>query len=131
MNPRRRFIAIAPWYALGGASLLAACSPPAAPPAPMPAPAPAPMPAPADTAAAPAAAGAMVDPAESQATALGYVPVSAQVDKTKYPTHADSQVCGNCALYTGAAGAASGPCSIFGGRQVSAQGWCSAWAKKA
>ena len=81
--------------------------------------------------AAPAAAGAMVNPTEPQAAALGYVPVSTQVDKTKYQTHADTQVCSNCALYTGAAGAASGPCSIFGGRQVSAQGWCSAWAKKA
>ena len=136
MNPRRRFIAIAPWYALGGASLLAACSdraPPAAPAvgsaaSPTPAPAPAPVTAPTP---APAAAGAMVDPAESQAVALGYVVASSQVDKTKFTTHADSQVCANCALYTGAAGASAGPCSIFAGRQVNAQGWCSAWAKKA
>lgn len=135
MNPRRRFIAIAPWYALGSVSLLAACSDRAPPPAPAPMPAappaPAPAPMPAATTTSPAAAGAMVDPTESQAVALGYVAVSSRADKTKYPAHADSQNCANCVLYSGAAGAAAGPCSIFGGRQVSAQAWCSAWAKKA
>lgn len=141
MNSRRRFIAIAPWVALGGTSLLAACSdskappssaPSAAPsPSPTPAPMPAPSPAPAETSAAPTAAGAMVSPTEPQAAALGYVAMSSQADQAKYPAHSKSQNCAGCALYTGAAGAAAGPCSIFGGRQVSAQGWCSAWAKKA
>jgi len=134
MNPRRRFIAIAPWYALGGASLLVACSPspPSAPaPTPQPAPPPAPAPAPVDMAAAPAAAGTMVNPSEAQAVALGYVALSSQADKAKYPTHTTAQSCSVCALYSGAAGAPAGPCSIFSGRQVSAQGWCSAWAKKA
>lgn len=82
-------------------------------------------------AAAPAAAGTMVSPSESQAVALGYVAVSSQADKTKYPTHTEAQKCAGCALYSGAAGAAAGPCSIFAGRQVAAEGWCSAWAKKA
>ena len=135
MNPRRRFIAIAPWYALAGSALLAACSPPASPPGsaadPAPTPAPAAATPPVDTAATPAAAGSMVNPAEPQAVALGYVALSSQVDKARYPMHADSQNCAGCALYSGAAGASAGPCSIFAGRQVSAPGWCSAWSKKA
>ena len=137
MNPRRRFIAIAPWYALGGASLLAACSdraPPAGPAAgsaASPTPAPVPAPAPVSTSTTPAAPSAMVDPTESQAVALGYVVATSQVDKAKYKMHVDTQVCANCVLYSGAVGASSGPCSIFAGRQVNAQGWCSAWAKKA
>ena len=72
-----------------------------------------------------------MSPSEPQAVALGYVLVSSQADKAKYATHADSQACAGCALYSGAAGAAAGPCSIFAGRQVSAKGWCSAWSKKA
>ncbi len=145
MNPRRRFIAIAPWYALGGVSLLAACSEKAPPPAPVASPAPAPMPAAepapmpaaspapmaADASPSQAATGGAVSPSEPQAVALGYVALSTQADKTKFPAHMDSQVCSGCALYSGAAGAKTGPCSIFAGRQVNAQGWCSAWVKKA
>lgn len=136
MNPRRRFIAIAPWLALGSASLLAACSPPPPPPAPAPSPAPeppAPAPAPEAAASAPAAAPAasgVVSVTEPQALALGYVLLTTQVDQAKYPAHTAEQKCLNCALFTGAAGADSGPCSLFGGRQVAAQGWCSAWVKK-
>jgi len=84
-----------------------------------------------DAAPAQGAAGGMVSPSEPQAAALGYVVLTSQADRTKFPAHADSQICANCALYTGAVGAQAGPCSIFAGRQVSAQGWCSAWVKKA
>ena len=141
MNPRRRFIAIAPWYALGSVSLLAACSdrapPPESVPAPTPAAEPGPMPsaspAPMATDASPpqAASQGAVSPSEAQAAALGYVVLSSQADQAKFPGHVSSQVCSNCSLYSGAAGAQSGPCSIFAGREVAAQGWCTAWAKKA
>ena len=145
MNSRRRFIAIAPWYALGSVSLLAACSdrtpPPESVPAPVPAPTPVaepgPMPSasptPMATDASPpqAAPQGAVSPSEAQAVALGYVVLSSQADQAKFPGHASSQICANCSLYSGAAGAQSGPCSIFAGREVAAQGWCTAWAKKA
>ena len=73
----------------------------------------------------------MVDPADANAVALGYVVQSSQVDGAKYKTHAAGQACGNCALFGGAAGAATGPCPLFAGKQVSAVAWCSAYAKKA
>ena len=133
MNPRRRFIALTPWWALGStAVLLAACSERTPAPAPMPAPAPAPA-EPAVTAApgpSPAALGP-VNPAEPQAAALGYVALTIQVEAAKYPNHTAAQQCAGCSLYSGAAGSTAGPCSIFGGREVAASGWCSAWVKKA
>jgi hypothetical protein len=139
MKTRRRFVMLMPWVPLAGVSLLAACSdkapPPAASPAPAPAPAPSPAPSPAAVAepAAPTTASAptLVSPSDPQAQTLGYVPLSSQADGMKYKTHAASQNCSNCALYTGKAGEAAGPCPLFAGRLVSAEGWCSAWAKKA
>lgn len=140
MTSRRRFISILP---LAGVSLLAACSDKAAPPPapaaapaadPAPPPAPAAPPAQATASAAPATAGAggaMVEPGDAQAVALGYVDDASKVDKAKYPAHADGQACSNCALYQGKAGDAAGPCPLYAGKQVSAKGWCSAYSKKA
>jgi hypothetical protein len=71
---------------------------------------------------------AETDPA---AVAQGYKADSTKVDAKKFPKHAATQTCGNCALYQGKAGAASGPCALFPGKDVSAKGWCQAWAKKA
>jgi hypothetical protein len=76
-------------------------------------------------------AQAMVAETDPQATALGYKPDAAKIDKTKQPKYAAGQVCGNCALFQGAAGAAAGGCPLFAGKQVSSKGWCSAYAKKA
>ncbi len=73
----------------------------------------------------------MVNEKDAQAVSLGYAANSAKVDATKYPKHAATQICSNCALYSGKAGEASGPCAIFPGKQVAAKGWCSAYAKKA
>jgi hypothetical protein len=68
-----------------------------------------------------------VSETDPQAAALKY-----KKDATKAPERKDaSATCGNCALYTGKAGAATGPCTLFQGKLVSAKGWCSAWAKKA
>ena len=132
MNPRRRFIALTPWWALGStAALLAACS--ERTPAPAPVPPPAPAPAPVDTAAPAASAAplAAVSAGEPQAAALGYLPLARDADAAKFPKRTAEQQCAGCALYSGAAGSAAGPCSIFGGREVAAAGWCSAWVKKA
>jgi hypothetical protein len=76
-------------------------------------------------------AAPMVDEKDAAATGLGYAADTAKVDAKKYPKHAAAQMCSNCALYTGKAGAASGPCPLFAGKEVAAKGWCSAYAKKA
>ena len=73
----------------------------------------------------------MVNEKDGQAVALGYAADSTKVDAKKFPKHAATQLCSNCALYSGKAGDAAGPCGIFPGKQVAAKGWCSAWAKKA
>jgi hypothetical protein len=73
----------------------------------------------------------MVNEKDAQAVSLGYAADSTKVDAKKYPKHVATQMCSNCALYSGKAGEASGPCGIFPGKQVAAKGWCSAYAKKA
>jgi len=77
------------------------------------------------------AAAPMVAETDANAKGLGYVADSAKADGKKYPKHAATQMCGNCALYQGKAGEASGACPLFAGKQVDAKGWCSAYAKKA
>ena len=68
---------------------------------------------------------------DPQAAALGYKADGSKVDKAKYPQHAATQLCNNCALYQGKATDAMAPCTLFAGKQVAGKGWCSAWAKKA
>ena len=77
------------------------------------------------------AQGAMVAETDAQAAALGYKADSTKVDKAKFPKHAATQLCNNCALYQGKAADAAGGCPLFAGKQVAGKGWCSAWAKKA
>lgn len=133
---RRRFIAIIPF---AGAALLAACSkepepmPPAAveptplpPMAVEPTPAPTPEPAPATTSGMP-----MVDEADAQALALGYVAEATRADAVKFTSYIAGSQCSNCALYTGQAGDAAGGCPLFPAKQVAAAGWCASWVKKA
>jgi hypothetical protein len=67
---------------------------------------------------------------DPQAVSLGYKADTTKVDQKKFPKHANSQECGGCQFYQGAASAASAPCTIFGGKQVATKGWCSAWVKK-
>lgn len=68
----------------------------------------------------PSHAADAVDPESAQAKALQYTSVSEKEDK-----------CGNCTLYTGAAGDETGPCPLFPGSVVMSSGWCSAWVPKA
>ena len=62
-----------------------------------------------------AQAAPMVDEKDPQAVALGYVADTTKVDAKKYPNHAATQACSNCALYQGkpadAAGGCAGECS--------------------
>ena len=76
-------------------------------------------------------APAMLSETDAQASALGYKADTTKVDAKKYPKHAATQLCSNCALYMGKDKDAAGGCGIFAGKQVAAKGWCSAWAKKA
>jgi hypothetical protein len=78
-----------------------------------------------------ATAPALVNPADEQAQALGYVADASKVDKAKYAKFAAGQACTSCALFQGKATDAAGGCPLFAGKQVAGKGWCSAWAKKA
>ena len=78
-----------------------------------------------------ALAQAKLDEKDPQAVALGYVADSSKADAKKYPKHAATQVCSNCALWQSKPTDALGNCPLFAGKQVDAKGWCSAWAKKA
>ena len=73
----------------------------------------------------------MLAETDAQAAALGYKPDTTKVDTKKFPKHAATQLCSNCALYQGKAADAAGACPLFAGKQVAGKGWCSAWAKKA
>lgn len=73
----------------------------------------------------------MLAETDAQATALGYKADSTKVDAKKFPKHAPTQLCSNCALYQGKAADAAGGCPLFAGKQVAGKGWCSAYAKKA
>lgn len=68
---------------------------------------------------------------DAQAAALGYKADSTKVDAQKFPKHAPTQLCSNCALYAGKPTDAAGLCPLFAGKQVAGKGWCSAYAKKA
>lgn len=72
----------------------------------------------------------MVDPASTQAVALGYYADSKKVDAKKWPKHQPTQLCSNCALYQGKPTDKAGGCPLFPAKQVAGPGWCSAWAKK-
>lgn len=81
-----------------------------------------------------------VDPASSQALALGYIHDASKVDVAKYTKRAGpegaKQFCDNCLFYqqggmkaAGIEGEA-GKCVIFPNGLVAAKGWCNSWSPK-
>lgn len=126
MATRRKFLQFIP---VAGVAVVAACSKkeeaPAAPAEAAPAAAPE-----AAAPAAPAAPAEALTETDAQAVSLGFVLEAAKADKTKFPTYAEGQKCSGCALYAGAADAATAPCGLFGGKLVPGAGWCSAFAAK-
>ena len=78
-----------------------------------------------------ASAQALLDEKTPQAAALGYAADTKKVDAKKYPKHAATQMCNNCALYQGKLSDKQAACPLFAGKLVAGSGWCSAWAKKA
>lgn len=77
------------------------------------------------------AQGALVDPKDPQAAALGYVADADKADKAKFKNWTAGANCGNCALYQGKPSDPTAPCPLFAGKVVAVKGWCSAYAKKA
>ncbi|NKI36007.1 hypothetical protein HFP89_12625 [Wenzhouxiangella sp. XN79A] len=71
-----------------------------------------------------------LDPSDPQASALGYVHNTEDVDNGKFASHDVSQNCANCQLAQGGDGEWIG-CAIFPGKLVNKDGWCSAWVKAA
>ena len=61
---------------------------------------------------------------------LGYRHDTKSVDKKKYPRHAATQECVNCAMWQGTPSDAWAGCAMFGRKQIAAKGWCQAWAPK-
>jgi len=68
-----------------------------------------------------------LDPADAQASALGYVHDTTTVDEGKWPTHEASQKCANCQLAQASGDEEWFGCAIFPGKLVNTNGWCSAW----
>jgi len=76
------------------------------------------------------AANPLIDPADPQAKALGYIHDATQVDAKANPNYKPGQICANCIQYTGKAGEAEGGCNIFPGKNVKAAGWCKVYVIK-
>ena len=76
------------------------------------------------------AANPLIDPADPQAKALGYLHDATKVDAKANPNYKPGQRCDNCIQYTGKAGEAEGGCNIFPGKNVKAAGWCKVYVIK-
>ena len=72
----------------------------------------------------------LIDPADAQAKALGYVHDATKVDAKANPNYKAGQHCANCIQYTGKPGDAEGGCNLFPGKDVKAAGWCKVWVLK-
>ena len=75
-------------------------------------------------------AAAHVEESDETAAALGYKHDTKSVDAKKYPKHAATQRCANCAMWQGAATDPWAGCAMFGRKQIAADGWCTAWVNK-
>jgi hypothetical protein len=81
-----------------------------------------------------------VDPAGSQAVALGYVHDAAKTDLVKFPkrkgAEGEKQLCNNCMFYQQGGLKADGmdgewgKCLLFQDGLVAAKGWCNSWSPK-
>ena len=70
-----------------------------------------------------------LDPSSPQASALGYVHDTSEVDSGKWASHSADQNCANCQLAQNVDDGEWIGCSIFPGKKVNRNGWCSAWVK--
>jgi len=65
-----------------------------------------------------------LDPTDSTAQSLGFVPDASKVDASANPTFKPGQHCGVCMQYQGKQSDATAGCSIFPGHSVPSGGWC-------
>ena len=76
------------------------------------------------------AAAPHAEESDETSVALGYKHDTKNVDPKKYPKHAATQRCVNCAMWQGAASDPWAGCAMFGRKHIAAEGWCMAWAPK-
>jgi High potential iron-sulfur protein len=73
----------------------------------------------------------ILDPNDSVARSLGYVPDASKVAINPNPTFKPGQHCGVCMQYQGKPSDAAAECSIYAGHSVPSRGWCRAFAQRA
>jgi High potential iron-sulfur protein len=72
-----------------------------------------------------------LDPKDSTAQSLGFVPDASKVAANANPTFKPGQHCGVCMQYQGKSSDSAAGCSIYPGHSVPSAGWCSAFAQRA
>ena len=72
-----------------------------------------------------------LDPTDSTAQALGFVPDGSKVAANANPTFKSGQHCGVCVQYRGKPSDATAGCSIYQGHSVPSGGWCRAFVQRA
>jgi High potential iron-sulfur protein len=71
-----------------------------------------------------------LDPTDSTAQSLGFVPDASKVDASANPSFKSGQHCGVCVQYQGKQSDARAGCSIYPGHSVPSGGWCGAFAQR-
>ena len=66
---------------------------------------------------------------DPEAVAIDYHRNAREIDKSKFPTYEDGQVCANCGLVGFSSGIRK-PCQLITGKLVNGGGWCSSWTPK-
>lgn len=77
-----------------------------------------------------AADPATLDPTDSIARSLSFVPDAPKVAANANPTFKLGQHCGECMQYQGKPSDAAAGCSIFAGHSVPSRGWCRAFVQR-
>jgi hypothetical protein len=71
-----------------------------------------------------------LDPTDSTAQSLGFVPNASKVAANANPGFKTGQHCGVCMQYQGKSSDTAAGCSIFPGHSVPSGGWCMAFAQR-
>jgi hypothetical protein len=71
-----------------------------------------------------------LNPTDTTAQALGFVPDASKVNASANSTFKSGQHCGVCLQYQGKQSDATAGCSIYPGHSVPSGGWCSAFVQR-
>jgi len=71
-----------------------------------------------------------LDPTDSTAQSLGFVPDASKVDASAHHAFKSGQHCGVCAQYQGKQSDAKAGCTIYPGHLVPSGGWCGAFVQR-